>query len=156
MGWYYEDFTPGRSIVTPRRTITEADVIGFAGLSGDFNPLHVDELFAREAGYGGRIAHGPMVLGMALGMGAQAGLFSGTVLGMLGVQWAFHSPVRAGDTLHAVISVAGARTTRKPGRGIVDLRFEIRSATQELVQSGQCQIMFACRTNRDMEQVAVQ
>lgn len=145
MGWYYEDFAPGRSIVTPRRTITEADVVGFAGLSGDFNPLHVDEVFAREAGYGGRIAHGPMVLGMALGLGAQAGLFNGTVLGMLGVQWAFHAPVRAGDTLHAVITVASARTTRKPDRGIVDLHFEVRTAAQELVQSGQCQIMLARR-----------
>lgn len=145
MGWYYEDFAPGRSITTPRRTITEADVVGFAGLSGDFNPLHVDEVFAREAGYGGRIAHGPMVLGMALGLGAQAGLFDGTVLGMLGVQWAFHGPVRAGDTLHAVITVVSARATRKPGRGVVDLRFEIRTAPQALVQSGQCQIMFACR-----------
>lgn len=145
MGWYFEDFTPVRSIVTPRRTITEADVVGFAGLSGDFNPLHVDEVFAREAGYGGRIAHGPMVLGMALGLGAQAGLFNGTVLGMLGVQWKFHGPVRAGDTLHAVITVAGARATRKPGRGVVDLDFEVRTADQNRVQSGQCQILFACR-----------
>lgn len=145
MAWYYEDFTAGRSVTTPRRTITEADVVGFAGLSGDFNPLHVDEVFAREAGYGGRIAHGPMVLGMALGLGAQAGLFNGTVLGMLDVQWAFHGPVRAGDTLYAVITVVSARPTRKPGRGVVTLGFEVRTATQDLVQSGQCQILFACR-----------
>jgi len=133
MGWYYEDFTPSRSIATPRRTITEADVAAYAGLSGDFNPLHVDDIFAREAGYGGRIAHGLMVLGMALGLGAQAGLFGGTVLG---VQWAFHAPVRAGDTLHVVITVAAARTTHRPGRGIVDLRMEVHNAGQTLVQSG--------------------
>ena len=145
MGWYYEDFTPGRSVVTPRRTITEADVAAYAGLSGDFNPLHVDEIFAREAGYGGRIAHGPMVLGMALGLGAQAGLFGGTVLGMLGVQWAFHAPVRAGDTLHAVITVAAARPTSKPGRGIVDLHMQVCNAGQTVAQSGQCQILFLRR-----------
>ncbi|MBT2302022.1 MaoC family dehydratase N-terminal domain-containing protein [Variovorax paradoxus] len=145
MGWHYEDFEPGRIVRTPRRTITEADVVAFAGLSGDFNPLHTDEPFAREAGFDGRIAHGPMILGMALGLGARAGLFDGTVLGMLGVQWSFHAPVRAGDTLGAAIAVLAARATRKQDRGIVDLRFELNNEHDVLVQSGQCQIMFRRR-----------
>ncbi len=119
MGWYYEDFEPGRTIVTPGRTITEADIAAFAGLSGDFNPLHTDEVFAREAGLGGRIAHGPMVLGMAFGLGARAGLFDETVLGLLGVQWTFEQVVRPGDTLRASIVVLDMRTTRRPDRGIV-------------------------------------
>jgi len=145
MGWFYEDFELGRVIVTPRRTITEADIVAFSGISGDFNPLHMDEQFARAAGFGGRIAHGPMVLGMALGLGAQAGLFDGTVLGMLGVQWRFHAPVRPGDTLRATIAVTGGRASRKPDRGIVELKFEIHNVAQVRVQSGQCQVMFARR-----------
>lgn len=145
MGWLYEDFEPGRVIETPGRTVTEADVGVFAGLSGDFNPLHTDEVFAQEAGLGGRIAHGPMVLGMAFGLGARAGLFDETVLGLLGVQWTFEAPVRAGDTLRASIVVIEMRTTRKPDRGIVSLRFDLRNQDRVQVQTGHCQIMFKRR-----------
>lgn len=145
MGWLYEDFEPGRVIETPGRTLTEADVGAFAGLTGDFNPLHTDEVFAQEAGFGGRIAHGPMVLGMAFGLGARAGLFDETVLGLLGVQWTFEAPVRAGDTLRASIVVVEMRTTRKPDRGIVSLRFDLRNQDRLQVQTGHCQIMFKRR-----------
>ena len=145
MGWYYEDFEPGRVIETPGRTITEADIVGYAGLSGDFNPLHTDEVFAVDAGVGGRIAHGPMVLGMAFGLGARAGLFDETVLGLLGVQWTFKEPVRPGDTLRASIVVLEMRTTRKLDRGIVSLRLDLRNQKQLPVQTGHCQIMFKRR-----------
>jgi acyl dehydratase len=145
MGWYYEDFEPGRVIQTPGRTITEADIGAFAGLSGDFNPLHTDEVFAVEAGVGGRIAHGPMVLGMAFGLASRAGLFDETVLGLLGVQWTFEAPVRPGDTLRAAVTVLEMRTTRKPDRGIVGLRLDLRNQRSEPVQTGHCQIMFKRR-----------
>ncbi len=149
MGWYYEDFEPGRVVETPGRTITEADIGNFAGLSGDFNPLHTDEVFAREAGVGGRIAHGPMVLGMAFGLGARAGLFDETVLGLLGVQWTFEAPVRPGDTLRASIVVLEMRPTRKPDRGIVSLRLDVRNQQRVQVQTGHCQIMFMRRPEAD-------
>jgi acyl dehydratase len=136
MGWYYEDFEPGRVIETPGRTITEADIVGYAGLSGDFNPLHTDEVFAIDAGVGGRIAHGPMVLGMAFGLGARAGLFD---------EWTFAAPVRPGDTLRAAITVIETRTTRKPDRGIVGLRIDLRNQQASPVQTGHCQIMFRRR-----------
>ena len=145
MGWYYEDFEPGRVVETPGRTITEADIGNFAGLSGDFNPLHTDEVFAQEAGVGGRIAHGPMVLGMAFGLGARAGLFDETVLGLLGVQWTFEAPVRPGDTLRVAIAVLDMRPTRKPDRGIVSLRLDVRNQQRVQVQTGHCQIMFMRR-----------
>lgn len=141
MGWYYEDFELGRTVLTPGRTITEADVGVFAGLTGDFNPLHTDEVFARATDFGGRIAHGPMVLGMAFGLGARAGLFDGTVLGLLGLQWTFQAPVRAGDTVHVRVTVLEARTTKKPDRGIVGLSLDVRNQYQTTLQLGRCQIM---------------
>lgn len=146
MGWYYEDFEVGRTVITPGRTITEADIGTFAGLTGDFNPLHTDEVFARSTEYGGRIAHGPMVLGMALGLGARAGLFDETVLGMLGVQWTFKAPVRAGDTLRVAITVLETRKTKKRDRGVVNLRLIVRNQHEAEVQLGECQIMFKRRT----------
>jgi acyl dehydratase len=145
MGWYYEDFEPGRVISTPGRTITEADIGTFADLSGDFNPLHTDDAFAREAGLGARIAHGPMVLGMAFGLGARAGLFDGTVLGLLGLQWTFEEVVRPGDTLRAAIVVLDRRSTKRPDRGIVSLRLDLSNQHQVQVQTGQCQVLFKRR-----------
>jgi acyl dehydratase len=145
MGWYYEDFEPGREIRTPARTITEADIGAFAGLSGDFNPLHTDEVFAQSVGLPGRIAHGPMILGMAFGLGARAGLFDETVLGLLGVQWTFEATVRPGDTVRATIVVLEKRTTRKPDRGIVSLRLDMRNQHLVQVQTGHCQVMFKRR-----------
>ncbi|MDB5818481.1 MAG: paaZ 3 [Rhizobacter sp.] len=145
MGWYYEDFEVGRRVRSPGRTITEADIGAFAGLTGDFNPLHTDEVFARGTDFGGRIAHGPMVLGMAFGLGARAGLFDETVLGLLGVQWTFQAAVRPGDTLHADIEVLDARTTRRDDRGIVGLRLTMLNQDGATVQIGECQILFKRR-----------
>jgi len=62
LGRYFEEFQVGETLVSGRRTITEADVTAFAGLSGDFNPLHIDEVFAQSTPFKGRIAHGLLVV----------------------------------------------------------------------------------------------
>jgi acyl dehydratase len=142
MGYFYEDFCIGQVVRTARRTITEADIVNFAGLTGDFNPLHTDELFARQEGIGGRIAHGPMIIGIALGLGSRSGLFDGTVLGLLDVQWQFREMVRPGDTLHVSIVATEKRETRKPDRGIVDLNLDVINQADLTVQTGRCKIMF--------------
>ena len=100
-GRYFEDFSVGEALTSSRRTITEADVVNFAGLSGDFNPLHYDDEFARSAGLPGVMAHG---------------MFSAGLLGSFLVSWVedrrvrrfklrFKSPVWPGDTLHATGSL---------------------------------------------------
>ena len=68
MGLYFEEFTLDRPVTTRGRTVSEADIVTFAGISGDWNPLHIDEEFSKNAGYGGRIAHGPMGMSMAIGL----------------------------------------------------------------------------------------
>jgi acyl dehydratase len=103
-----------RPFATPARTITEADVVSFAGRSGDFNPLHVNWVFAAVTDFGGRIAHGPMTIGVAFGLASRLDLLEGTVMALLAVHWDFKAPVRLGDTLHAIIEVARKRPTHKP------------------------------------------
>jgi len=141
MGWSYEEFEVGRSVVTQGRTVTEADIGNFAGVTGDFNPLHTDEVYARSTDFGGRIAHGPMVIGIAFGLGSRAGLLDETVLGLLGVRWTFKAPVRAGDTLRVAITVLDARETKKPDRGVVSLRMVVRNQHGADVQVGECELM---------------
>ncbi len=141
MGKLFDEFTPGRTWKTPGRTITEADIIGFAGLSGDYNPVHVDEVFAAATPFGGRIAHGPMGIGMAFGLAARLDLIDGTVIALLGVQWDFRGPMRAGDTIHAVITVQEARPTRQPDRGVLTLAFDIRDQTDATLQDGVARLL---------------
>src|SRR5438128_1961654 len=141
MGRFYEQFEIGQRFETPRRTITEADIVAFAGLTADFNPLHVDEVFASATDFGGRIAHGPMVIGMAFGLASRIGLLDGTALGLLTAEWEFHEPVRAGDTLCADVTVVDKRLTKKTDRGVVELRFEIRNQSGTVVQTGTAKIL---------------
>lgn len=148
MGLLYEEFEEGRRYETPGRTITEADIIGFAGLSGDFNPLHVDETFAAASEFGGRIAHGPMAIGMAFGLASRLDLLDGTVMALLSVQWDFKAPVRAGDTLRAVIDVAEKRPTKKPDRGVVGLAFRLVNQQGTIVQLGNCRVLMRRRVAR--------
>lgn len=146
MGLLYEELEDGRRFETPGRTITEADIVGFANLSGDFNPLHVDEVFAAASEFGGRIAHGPMAIGMAFGLASRLDLLDGTVMALLSVQWDFKAPVRAGDTLRAVIEVAERRPTQKPDRGVVGLAFRVVNQHGTIVQIGNCRVLMRRRT----------
>jgi len=143
MGLTFEAFEPGATFVTPRRTITEADIMQFAGLTADFNPLHTDEIFAAGTGFGGRIAHGPMLVGMAFGLASRAGLFDGTVLGLLDIAWTFSGAVRSQDTVFVKVTVIGKRLTRKTDRGIVDLRLDVINQRAETVQTGKASILIA-------------
>ena len=77
-GLYYDELeTEVRYVHRPGRTLTEADVVAFAGISGDFNPLHVDEVFASDGPFGRRVVHGLLVLSVATGLRQQMGVFYG-------------------------------------------------------------------------------
>jgi acyl dehydratase len=140
MGRYYEELEVGQRFTTPRRTVIEADIHTFAGLSGDFNPLHMDEVFAQDNDFGGRITHGPMILGMAFGLGSRD-LFDGTVLGLLDIAWKFMRPVRPGDTITVLVTVKDKRPTKKLDRGVVHFELDVRNQNDESVQVGQAKLM---------------
>jgi acyl dehydratase len=145
-GRHFEDFTVGETLTTTARTITEGAVDLFAGLSGDFNPLHTDEQSARQGPMRGRIAHGMLVLAVATGQVNQLGLFEGTTLALLGmdrIRWT--APVRPGDTIHTVLTVKETRESSKPDRGVVTLEVAVRNQRGETVCQAEWTTLMARR-----------
>lgn len=145
-GLYFEDFEIGKTYFTPRRTVTNADIVNFACLSGDFNAPHVDWEFCKQQPYGEPIAHGPLVLAIAGGLMCQSGLNDGTIVAMMGTDnWRIHKPVKHGDTLEVAMIPTEKRPTSKGGRGIVYFDREIRNQRGEAVHTMQLSCMYRCR-----------
>jgi 3-hydroxybutyryl-CoA dehydratase len=98
---YFEDFTVGVEHVTRGRTITESDIMNFAGLSGDFIELHTNEEYARQSPFGRRIAHGMLTLSISTGLMTRMNLITDTVVAFYGIdKLRFVKPVFIGDTIH--------------------------------------------------------
>jgi acyl dehydratase len=122
---YFEDVPLKKKFVTSGRTITEADVVAFAGLSGDFNSLHMDETFAAATGFGGRIAHGLLVLSVASGLTTRLPVLHAlqpSLLGMTEVTCHWLAPTRIGDTIRVELTFTEAQLTRSGTRGRVTER----------------------------------
>jgi acyl dehydratase len=141
-GMYFDEFEVGQEWKSPARTITEADVVAFAGFSGDFNPLHTDEEFARTTQFKGRIFHGPGVFAIATGLESRLGIKEGTAIAFLGMTWDLKAAVRIGDTIHVHQSVSTTRATSKGDRGIVTFDVQVLNQHDEVCQSGQWLVMF--------------
>ena len=136
-GLYWEEWKIGAEFVTSARTITETDIINFAGISGDYNPLHIDEEFCRNTQFGTRIAHGPLVYSIATGLIFQLHLYDDTLIAFLGFDsLKFTKPVRIGDTIHARVEVIEKRETSKSDRGIMKRLLQVLNQNNELVQEG--------------------
>ena len=130
MGRLFGEFTTGQRFETPGRTITETDIVAYAGLTGDYNPVHTDEVFAADTEFGTRIAHGPLGIGLGIRPCVQnLDLIDGTVVALLGVTWEFKAPVRPGDTVKALIEVVSTRDVKNLDRGLLELGF--RAATRK-------------------------
>jgi len=140
---YLDDLSAGQRFVSAGRTITEADVVAFAGLSGDFNPIHTDAEFAADTVYGQRVVYGLLGLSIATGLLDRLGVFSGSAIAMLGIQnWTFTAPVFIGDTVHLELTILGVRPSRsKPDRGVVERQFELKNQRGEVVQTGRIDVL---------------
>jgi acyl dehydratase len=143
---FFEDLLAGDRIVTPGRTITEADVVAFAQLTGDWNPIHTDVEFAKTTPYGQRLAHGLLGLSYALGLLDRTGAFSGSVIANLGIEeWKYPKPIFIGDTIRVVVTVTETRLTSDGKRGIVGRTFTVLNQRDEVVQEGRSPVMVRLR-----------
>ena len=142
---YYEDFAFGDEFTTPGRTITEADVVAFAGLTGDYNRLHTDAEFMRDSVFGERIAHGLLGLAIVNGLKYRTEIDPDGVIAFLGLTWTFAGPIRFGDTIHGVLRVLAMRPTSTPDRGIVTNSVQVLNQRGETVQKGEMTMMLKRR-----------
>lgn len=142
-GMLFDDFALDQSWESPARTITEADCANFAGISGDFNPLHTDEEYAKTTQFGGRIFHGPGVFAIATGLESRLGIKEGTAIAFLGMTWNMRNVVKIGDTIRVVERVKELRpSSSKPDRGIVVFDVQVLNQRDEVCQDGDWLVMF--------------
>jgi acyl dehydratase len=137
---YFEDIEVGEEYESPGRTVTETDIVIFAGLSGDYNILHTDAEFMKSSIFGERIAHG------LLGLAIQAGLFTRAgqpyaTLAFVGLRWKFKGPIKIGDTIRVRGKVTAKKETAKPDRGLVTVARAVLNQRDEVVQEGDTDLM---------------
>ena len=140
---YLDDLAVGLTYSTSRRTITEADITNFAGVSGDFNPLHVDDVFATcETPYGERIAHGLLVT--AVGSGLRSDLDDWATIAYLECTRRFRRPVLMGDTVGVTYEITDVRiSASRPTLGVVQIKVAVLNQKDEEVQEGVDVVMVA-------------
>jgi acyl dehydratase len=137
----YEEIQVGDEYLSPGRTVTEADIVAFAGLSGDYNVLHTDAEFMRTSIFGERIAHGLLGLAIQSGLSTRAMARPFATLAFLGLKWRFKAPIKIGDTIRVRLKVVGKRETAKPDRGIVVIQRTVLNQRGETVQEGETEVM---------------
>jgi acyl dehydratase len=132
---YFEDVQVGEEYASPGRTVTEADVVIFAGLSGDYNVLHTDAEHMKSSQFGERIAHG--LLGLSIQQGLLDRVVTAQVTGPLAaLKWKFKGPIKIGDTIHVEARVTDKRDGEQPGWGVVTVARRVVNQRGEVVQEG--------------------
>jgi 3-hydroxybutyryl-CoA dehydratase len=134
---YFEEFAIGDNITSVGRTITEADVVNFAALSGDWNLIHTNAVFSDGHMFGQRVAHGMLVLSIATGLAVRLGFMDDTILAFRNIgEWRFQSPVFIGDTVQVRLSVEETKAMPRVGGGLITFKVEVFNQRNEVVQRG--------------------
>ncbi len=136
-GMYFEEFEVGQKMISPGRTVTESDVVAFAGLSGDYNLIHTDAEYSKTSPFGARVAHGLLGLSIASGLAVRTGVLEGTVIAFREIaSWKFVKPVFIGDTIHVEMEIIATKAMRRLGGGKVDLNFDVKNQNGETTMKG--------------------
>ncbi|MBF6245656.1 MaoC family dehydratase N-terminal domain-containing protein [Nocardia elegans] len=137
-GIRFDDLQTGMRFDTCRRTVTEADVVNFCGVSGDFHSLHTDAEAMRDSPFGQRIAHGALVLSMVTGLRGRLHMFTDSLLAFAEIRrWRFLAPVFIGDTIRVSNEIIELRPTSKADRGVMVQRVEVFNQHDSRVQEGE-------------------
>lgn len=151
-GRYYEEFAVGDQLETAGRTIAETDLINFAGLTGDWNPLHVDEEYAAKSRFGQRIAHGTLGIAIAAGLVALLGIIDGTAIAARGIEeWKFLKPIYIGDTIRVKIEVTQAKLVPQLDGGLITFRLVVVNQHDDPVQQGSLSVGLLSRPSAPTE-----
>jgi len=136
-GLYFEEFEVGQKVTTVGRTVAESDIFTFAGLSGDYNQIHTDADFSKDAPFGQRVAHGLLGLSIASGLIMRTGILEGTVIAFREINnWKFINPIFIGDTIHVETEVTETKALPRIGGGAVVIKLDVKKQSGETVMKG--------------------
>ncbi|PWB52425.1 MAG: dehydratase [Anaerolineales bacterium] len=134
---WFEEFIVGQKVISAGRTITEGDIVTFAGLSGDYNQIHTDGEFAKTTPFGQRVAHGLLGLSIASGLAMRTGVLEGTVIAFREINnWKFTNPIFIGDTVHAELNILETKAIPRIGGGSLIIEIALKNQRDEVTMKG--------------------
>ena len=145
-GLWFEEFEAGQKLTTSGRTVTEADIVNFAGISGDHHPIHMDAQYGAETGYGQRVAHGLLVVSIVTGLVVQTAILDGTLGAFREINnWKFKHPVFIGDTIRAEAEVGKIIQLKGVDAGMVEIRLKVLNQDDLVVMTGKLTLVMLSR-----------
>ena len=145
-GKYFKEFEVGMNFISPGRTVTESDVVNFAGLSGDYTQIHTDVEFSKSTPVGQRVAHGLLGLSIASGLAVRTGVLEGTVIAFREIsEWKFIKPIFIGDTVRVSLSVLETKELRRIGGGAVNIELRLLNQNDDTVMKGIWKVLVASK-----------
>jgi acyl dehydratase len=149
-GLYFEEFELGQKVLSPGRTVTESDVMLFAGLSGDYTTIHTDAEFSKTTPFGQRVAHGLLGMAIASGLAARTGVMEGTVIAFREItDWKFRLPVFLGDTIHAVLEVKEKKALPRLGGGSLSIEVDVLNQDEKSVMKGHWNVLISSKPEQE-------
>lgn len=146
MALYFEDFTVGQQFRSHERTVTEADIVQFAELTGDHTSLHLDEAVAARSPFGQRIAHGALIFSLSVGLKVQTVDTNESIIAFYGLdKLRFTAPTFIGDTIHIEQTVLAVEA-KDETRGVVTQETKVVNQHGKMVQIYLGKVMLKRRT----------
>jgi 3-hydroxybutyryl-CoA dehydratase len=153
MHLYFDDVEIGQEWISPGRTVTEADIVNFAGLSGDFNPIHIDHEFAKTTPFRRPVAHGMLIWAIGSGLGVNSPPMR--TIAFLGVRdWQFKLPVFVGDTIRLRSKVQAKEARARGRRGVITWARQILNQENKVVHEGLTETLVEGRGKARQEESA--